>query len=57
MNIYTDPREDPPSRLAKMGAQPTPFRAGGQQPSEPPEKEETRVAEPAGNRWASGTFL
>nr|XP_023682230.1 tight junction protein ZO-2-like isoform X2 [Paramormyrops kingsleyae] len=41
------PREDPPGRLAKMGAQPTPFRALEQQPSEPPDKEETRVAEPA----------
>ncbi|XP_048875117.1 tight junction protein ZO-2-like isoform X2 [Brienomyrus brachyistius] len=41
------PREDPPGRLAKMGALPTPFRALEQQPTELPEKEETRVAEPA----------
>ncbi|MFT7817439.1 tight junction protein ZO-2-like isoform X1 [Arapaima gigas] len=40
------PREDPPSRLAKMGALPTPFRAPDDLPPPVLEKEEPHTEEP-----------
>ncbi|KPP57759.1 Tight junction protein ZO-2-like [Scleropages formosus] len=40
------PREDPQSRLAKMGALPTPFRVPSERPPTPVEKEESHFEEP-----------
>ncbi|XP_031414149.1 tight junction protein ZO-2a [Clupea harengus] len=39
------PRDDPPSRLAKMGAMPTPFRPPEEQAPPPLEREESRETE------------
>jgi len=47
-------REDPPSRLAKMGAMPTPFR-GSDRP-EDAEREEHRSETPPGKRVPACKF-